>query len=432
MSIDTAMKYKPSVKLKWLLDSLESGRRETSKADTFEEGVLSIGGEHIGWHGEWILDNPRYISNEFYENMSTGKVTPNDVLLVKDGATIGKVAIANKDITPAAVNEHVFLLRFSKNQYPKFHFYVLQSKNIQAQIGVEIRGAAQPGLNSEFKNSVYFPKLPYEKQKKIADFLDKETARIDALIEEKQNMLDLLKEKRTALISHIVTCGIDPNVDMKPSGVEWIGKIPKDWQIMQLKRVWESAEYGISKSIKDEGDIRVLRMNSITKDGRIDILKSGKIDINEISSDLLLKKDDILFNRTNSLDQIAKVGMVDFEPKEPLTFASYLVRIRVNENVLPKYLVYLLNSSIFIKYARKNAIPAIGQANLNPTRYGEIHIVIPDTHKQKNIVEYIEKFDLKNSELQNELSKSIKLLQERRTALITAAVTGQLDIEKRN
>ena len=114
--------------------------------------------------------------------------------------------------------------------------------------------------------------------------------------------------------------------------------------------------------------------------GRIDLDKAGTIE--DVDSYLLLRKRDLLFNRTNSMDQIAKVGILDVEPSDKVSFASYLVRIRTNHRTLPEFLVYLLNSREFLAFARKNAIPAIGQANLSPSKYGELKILLPPLEEQ--------------------------------------------------
>jgi type I restriction enzyme S subunit len=162
-------------------------------------------------------------------------------------------------------------------------------------------------------------------------------------------------------------------------------------------------------------------------DGKIDLTKAGEVE--EVDKSLLLRKGDLLFNRTNSLDQVAKVGLLDIEPDAPTSFASYLVRIRTNERTSGEYLVYLLNSSIFLEFARKNAIPAIGQANLNPTRYGEICIPLPPRKEQDEIITAIIREREQRAEMEAALNKSIELLKERRSALITAAVTGQIEPE---
>lgn len=261
----------------------------------------------------------------------------------------------------------------------------------------------------------------------VANYLDRETARIDGLIAEKERMLALLEEKRAALISRVVIRGLDPNAPLKPSGQEWLGEIPAHWDVCQLKRTWASSDYGLSDSIRDEGDVSVLRMSCIV-DGRIDVSKSGRI--TEVDNHLLLRRNDLLFNRTNSLDQIAKVGLLDFDPEEPLTFASYLVRIRSNHRATPQYLVEFLNASVFLKFARRNAIPAIGQANLSPTRYGEIHIPLPPKPEQEDIIAFLDRDARTSTPIRQHIRSSIDLLKERRASLITAAVTGQLPLEE--
>ena len=310
----------------------------------------------------------------------------------------------------------------------RFLFYYFQSSIFKQDGEASMTGAG--GLKRVSPDVLRQHRMPCpsrDVQRRIASYLDGETARIDGLIAEKERMLALLEEKRAALISRVVTRGLDPNAPLKPSGHEWLGEIPAHWNICQLKRTWASSDYGLSESIRDEGEIAVLRMSCIV-DGRVDVSKSGMIA--EVDDHLLLRRNDLLFNRTNSLDQIAKVGLVDFDPDEPLTFASYLVRIRANLRATPQYLVALLNSSLFLEFARKNAIPAIGQANLSPTRYGEIQIPLPPMAEQDEIVTFLERDAATSTPVREYVRSSIALLKARRAALISAAVTGQIPLEE--
>lgn len=265
------------------------------------------------------------------------------------------------------------------------------------------------------------PDLPT--QRRIADFLDRETAQIDALIEAKEQMLALLQEKRAAQISHMVTKGLDPNVEMKDSGLEWLGRIPVHWKTLQLKRTLTSSDYGISVDIRGEGSVKVLRMSCI-HDGIVDLENAGAVE--DVDPYLLVRVNDVLFNRTNSLDQVGKVGLIDSEPQAETTFASYLVRLRFLDSVDLNYMVALLNSPVFLKFARANAVPAIGQANLNPTKYGEILIPLPPLEEQCKISNYVGTQDKQYFIVKDAVEQSLTLLRERRSALITAAVTGQL------
>jgi type I restriction enzyme S subunit len=264
-------------------------------------------------------------------------------------------------------------------------------------------------------------------QRRIAEYLDRETARIDALIAAKERLLDLLAEKRRALITHTVTRGLNRAVHLRDSGLPWLGRIPEHWEVVQQKRAWASAEYGLSESIREEGAIAVLRMSCITPEGGVDFEQAGQID--DVSNELLLRKGDLLFNRTNSLDQIAKVGLVECDPDRETSFASYLVRIRTNDRAAADFLIYLLNSQDFLAFARGQAIPAIGQANLNPSRYGDLHIPLPPINEQKEIAAFIKDHHQSYARSAEKLRLSLALLRERRSALIAAAVTGQLPVE---
>ena len=248
------------IRLKWILEAMESGHREANDPESDEGRVLSIGGEHIGWHGEWRLDNPRYISRNLFYSMSSGVIRPNDILLVKDGATIGKVAIA--DCMPqceAAVNEHVFLLRVSEDNCANYYFYVMQSPAIQTQIWLDVRGSAQPGLTSEFRNNVVVPRPSKSQQKAIADYLDRETAHLDALVAAKERVLDLLAEKRRVLIARAITRGIDPDTPLRDSGVTWLGDIPAHWEIERAKWLFVERD-----ERSDTGDEELLTVSHIT------------------------------------------------------------------------------------------------------------------------------------------------------------------------
>lgn len=414
-----------SIRLKWLLSTLESGRREVSNTDNSESGVLSIGGEHIGWQGQWQLENPRYVSREFFAAMSSGKIQQNDVLLVKDGATIGQVAIAERlPAVELAVNEHVFLLRFTEQNYPKFYFYFVQSSIAQDQIQLAVRGSTQPGLNSEFCNTVIAPQPPLAQQRIIADNLDRETARLDGLVEVKERLLELLAEKRRALITSAITHGLDPTIPLRDSDLPLLGEIPSHWSTSHLKRVLSNMDYGISESVDVAGKVAALRMGDL-QDGEIEYSNVGFVE--DVDTSLLLQPDDLLFNRTNCLDKIGKVAIFRGNYEYPVTFTSYLVRLRCNtKKALPEFLNIWLNSSHVIAWARSEAFPAIGQVNLNPNRYAYIPIALPPISEQRVIVAQILTETSKLNALRTVTEKTIALLKERRAALIAAAVMGQI------
>jgi type I restriction enzyme S subunit len=262
-------------------------------------------------------------------------------------------------------------------------------------------------------------------QTNIAEFLDQETAKIDELVAEQHRLMELLKEKRQAVISHAVTKGLNPNAALKPSGIEWLGDVPAHWDVSLLKRAFRSVDYGISDSLDSEGAVAILRMGNI-ENGKVvmdDLKYTGAVD-----SSLILVPGDLLYNRTNSLDLIGKVGMFIGSKDATVSFASYLVRLRTVEESIPEYFAYLLNTDGILGVARANAFVAIGQCNLNPTRYGQIGVAIPPKSEQRAIVEHLSTQTAKFNALTAEAQRAIDLLQERRTALISAAVTGRIDV----
>ncbi|MGK7872306.1 MAG: restriction endonuclease subunit S [Xenococcaceae cyanobacterium] len=375
----------------------------------------SITADVIGEHGKY----PVYGGNGLRGYTDSFTHSGNYVLIGRQGALCGNINYAHGEFW---TSEHAVVVTPLEECDVRWLGETLRAMNLN-QYSVS---AAQPGISIDRISSIKIAVPPLEEQNWIGDFLDRETAEIDALVAEKERMLALLEEKREALISHVVTHGLDPNASLKPSGLDWLGDIPQHWTTCQLKRTWESSDYGISENIRGEGDVKVLRMTCI-EDGVVDLSKGGEVE--SVDPWLLLKEGDLLFNRTNSLDQIAKVGIVKSTPEQSTTFASYLVRIRTNDLAFPEFLAAYLNSQEFLAFARKNAIPAIGQANLSPSRYGDIKIALPPKSEQKEIISMIESERERTAELEKDLTHSITLLKERRSALITAAVTGQIDPE---
>lgn len=393
-----------STRIKWLLESLESGRREVSDTNSFEGGALSVGGEHIGWQGEWKLDNPRYVSQEFYAEMSSGKIKVDDVLLVKDGATIGKVAIAEKlPSEKAAVNEHVFILRVSPLQFPKYLFFFIQSALAQDQIQLEIRGSAQPGLNSEFQNVVVAPEPPRNVQIEIADYLDRETARIDDLIAEKQRVLNLLAEKRRARITRAVTRGLDYNAPLRDSGIPWLGEIPAHWETKKLKYIasLKSGDFISANSIDTEGENPVFGGNGIRG----------------YTTSATHEGDYVLIGRQGAL-----CGNINYATGR-FWATEHAVVVDLRDSYEVRWLGELLDIFNLNRLSQSAAQPGLAVDVI-----ASITLPIPPFPEQKTIANRIARESASIDAIEVEMNRTITLLKERRASLISAAVTGQLKV----
>ena len=308
----------------------------------------------------------------------------------------------------------------------RFLYYITVDPRFRQLGAASMTGTAgQQRVPEDFVRDlrVRVPRLP--QQRAIAGYLDHETARLDALVAVKERALGLLAEKRRALIARAVTHGLNPDIPLRDSGNPWLGETPAHWTRSHLKRLLTSMDYGISASVKASGSVAVLRMGDI-QDGEIHFSGVGYVDC--VDKALLLRPGDLVFNRTNSLDQIGKVALFRGWSNYPVSFASYLVRLRCGPKVLPEFLNWLLNSASPVAWGRAQALPAIGQANLNPNRYGYLPVSLPSIAEQEDIVWFISSRTSQIDAIRAETQRTVDLLIERRSALIAAVVTGRLKV----
>ncbi len=402
-------------KLKWCLSKIESGNRESGGGNQLDDGIFSIGGEHIDWEGNLNLTNPKYISESFYDDLNSGKVMVSDILLVKDGATIGKVAFVQKlpDIK-IAINEHVFLIRTNNLLYSKFLYYVLYSKIGQAQIELNVRGAAQGGLNLSFVQRLFVTIPSIELQKEVSLFLDRKIEQLNRFIHKESQFIELLKESRKAIITNAVTKGLDHSVPMKNSGVVWIGEIPEHWKLTRIKFVSEvtMGQSPSSDFYLDNGDLPFLQgcaefgeifpnpkhyCEVATKTSRPgDILLSVRAPVGEIN----------LSDRVYGIGR----GLCSIRP------------LKDKGDYLKWYLFAAKNKLISISNGSTYDAVAIGDVkNL------EIPISMVE-FEQNAICEYL---NIETTKIELIISKHLKLidlLKEYKASLISQAVTGKIDV----
>ncbi|SUC88550.1 type I restriction-modification system subunit S [Pseudomonas aeruginosa] len=240
--------------LKYLASHIGSGKTPSGGAEVYQDaGVLFLRSQNVYEDG-LRLDDAAFISDEVDEEMKGSRVRPCDVLLNITGASIGRSCLVPEIFQRANVNQHVCIIRGEAPVISKWISLCLPSKAVQAQIDFSQNGAGREGLNFEQIGNMLVALPPAEEVDEIAGSLDRETARIDALVAKKTRFIELLREKRQALITHAVTKGLDPNVKMKDSGVEWLGEVPEHWSIRSFKHL-AGIRYGIGEppAYKPEG-----------------------------------------------------------------------------------------------------------------------------------------------------------------------------------
>ena len=326
---------------------------------------------------------------------------------------------------PSCIDNNMMGLVFDHRCDRDFLFYLLN----QIEFAELFNQGPVPSVNSKQIGYIKIPLPLLSEQKRISAYLDESCLAIDGAIESKRKQLETLSSLRKSTIQQAVTKGLRPKQKTKDSGVKWLGSIPSHWNVQKLKRVFSHVDYGISQSTEQKGKFAVLKMGNIFK-GEIRFTKIEYV--SEVPADLILQKNDLLYNRTNSLDQVAKVGIFRGERSDNVTFASYLVRLRANRNNHPSYLNYLLNTEIFLGLARKMAIPSVQQANLNPTRYCRLEIPVPPLSEQVEIASYLDRKSEGISEIARSLNDQIATLLAFRRSLIFECITGRRRISEAN
>lgn len=341
-----------------------------------------------------------------------------DLLIEKSGGgekqPVGFVVAYNHDL-PAIYSNFIARMELDSNiAHPGFFKYVhaamysirLNTRSIKQTTGIQ-------NLDTGYYFNEIVPYPPVEEQNKICAFLDQKTGEIDSLIANKEKLIQLLQEKRQAIITEAVTKGLDPNVPMKDSGVEWIGEIPEGWSITKIKYICsESAVYGLNETAdnyEDDG-VRLIRTTDINEFGNLDDKINGVFISEEKAKGYILKTGDILLSRSGS------VGLsLYFDEKKygKCSYASYLVKFRTNRFNCPRYQTALVSSTI---------------SNFNGQKYANIKLPLPGYFEQTAIANFL---DQKTAEIDNliaDIQTQIAKLKEYRQSIIYEAVTGKIDV----
>lgn len=271
----------------------------------------------------------------------------------------------------------------------------------------------------------------FQEQTQIARFLDHETARIDALIEEQQRLIELLKEKRQAVISHAVTKGLDPTVPMKDSGVEWLGEVPAHWKVSKLghyAQILTGFPFPSASFSHDESDVRLLRGANIGV-GSLKWIDTVYWELNEgdeLSSYLMTEGQIVLGMDRPWISEGMRIARVT-QDDMPCLLLQRVAAITPNAGLNDEYLYCLLASELFKAYVEPD-LTGVSVPHISPEQILSFQIPVPHIDEQRKISRFIKDQLDQMSALFQQASESVVLLQERRAALISAAVTGKIDV----
>ena len=385
-----------------------------------DQGIRFIRTTDITEDGE-LIDKGVYLETESVEEIYLTQ--PNDFLISRSG-TLGRTYLHQSE---AKHTYGGYLVRFNFGCPVKsrFIFYFTRSQCFGDWIALNTVQSTIGNVNGQKYSNLEIPVPSFSEQRKIANFLDRKTEQIDELIRIKERRIELLQEQRTTLINQVVTKGLDPNVEMKLSGIEWIGEIPKHWTITRLKYISNiPVTYGLNieaDKYATEG-IRLIRITDIDENG--DLRQEGVyLSENYVTQEQVLNSYDLLLSRSG-----ATVGKSYLHLKKgKYTSAGYLVRFNFGDYYKSKFIYYVTLSYFYRDWLEQQIIISTIQ-NVNGEKYSNFQLPIPLHQEQKQIVNFLDCKTKQIDELVTEEQRKIELLQEYRQSLISEAVTGKIDV----
>ncbi len=381
-------------------------------------------------------DNLGYVIVD--EKEEQNRVKANDLFFLMSSENyddLGKASLLEEDLKDTYLNSFCKGFRLTNKLInPKFLNYLLSGNIYRKLLSIQGNGFTRINLRLEKLNELKLLLPNLREQQQIANFLDKATAKIDTLIEKQTKQIELLKEKRQAVISQAVTKGINPNVPMKDSGVEWLGEIPEHWEVSKLRFLFSfSTGLNITKAnLIDEDGIPCVNYGEIHSkygfqvNANKDSLKYVDKEYLITSKTSLLSEGDFVFADTS--EDVKGSGNFTHVVGDSKIFAGYhTVIARLINNYNSRYFTYIFDSNIF-RTQIQLSIKGVKVFSITQAILKNCLIWFPVIEEQQQIVNYLDEKTSKIDTLIEKSNKSIELLKEKRTALISACVTGKIDV----
>lgn len=376
---------------------------------------------------EFLHESEETITKSGMANSAASVIGPNRVLIVMRSGILRRYIPVGVNLVATTVNQDMRAIDVSRELIPTFFMRLVQGLNRELLLAWSKQGATVESLESDLLFRTWIPIPPRTEQEAILDFLDRETSKMDTLVAEQEKLIALLKEKRQSVISHVVTKGLDPTVPMKDSGIEWLGEVPEHWGFWKLKHLTNSiidAEHKTAPYF-DDGQYLVVRTTNI-KSGRL-VLEDAKYTDLKTYTDWtrrgLPEPGDILFTREAPAGEACKVP-----DNIPVCLGQRTVLVKINQSLSNTDFVigslYHGPASVYISMLSQGSTVS----HLNMGDIINIPILLPPLSEQIEIAAFLDCETTKIDTLITEAQHAITLLKERRTALISAAVTGKIDV----
>lgn len=403
-----------------------SGVTPRGGADTYlDKGIPLFRSQNVTNDG-FLLEDIAYISEEVDEVMKGTRVKPGDVLLNITGASIGRCFYTSNDFDRGNVNQHVCIIRTKKNvTLPSYLHYCLVSDKGQEQINLTQTGANREGLSIEDIKGFSFDIPSIGEQQRIVDYLDAKLGKIDARIAVLEKEQDAYARLKKSVIHHAVTRGLDPNVSLKDSGIEWIGMIPEHWETKRIKDVVSDIFTGVSPVYEYENDNKNYVFGQRNnQDYGIDLegIKYAKDDFFKTRLPKeFLKYGDVLLNTLGG-GSVGRTGYYNIEDNIPIITDGHVMIIR-SKTYNTRYMYYYLCSRK--ERLEMMAIGSTNQAFFNISDIRIISLPMPSLDEQQTIASYLDDKCAKIDVAIANIGKQTDALKRLKRSLINEVITGQ-------
>jgi len=374
------------------------------------------------------IKNKEYMTFENAPSRARRKVRHGDIIISTVRTYLRAISPINNPEPNMIVSTGFAVIHPKKGIESQFAAYALRAPYFVDEVVANSVGVSYPAINASemITFNIILPSLA--EQRAIAAFLDRKTAHIDILISKKERLITLLQEKRAALISHTVTKGLDPDVPMKDSGVEWLGEIPAHWEIMDLKRI-ANVRYGLGQPPSELiNGLPLIRATNI-KRGQISDENMLFIDPDEVPEgrDAVLSEGEIIVVRSGAYTGDSAIIPLKYAG----AIAGYDTVLTIKKGSNHYFAWQFLSTEIYdLEFGFYKLRAA--QPHLNAEEIKETMVIVPLIDEQHAIAAFLDRETAKLDALISKIHKAIEKLQEYRTALISAAVTGKIDVRNEN
>lgn len=405
-------------RLKYVLDIINGSTPSGSIVEYWDGSINWFTPVDIGFiNNKYVYESKRKISAEGFFSCGV-KIGPSGSIILSTRAPIGHIAISKVE---CCINQGCRLLIPRKGNSEYLYYFLLVAK-------LELRILGQGTTFAELSTSklasfqVLLP--PAFEQKTIASFLDHKTAHIDKLIAEKERLLKLLEEKRIALITQAVTKGLDPNVKMKPSGIDWLGDLPEHWEVKKLKYLTLCNAEILNEDCDPDFTFDYVDISSVNLLHGIVNKETYTFERAPSRARRVVHSGDVIVSTVRTyLKAIAQVEDCDSDTIVSTGFAVLTPLKKLNND----FMYYSIQNQNFIDAIEAHSV-GVSYPAINSSDLLDLSINIPSFEEQVIIVNYIKQNISKISELEKSITMAIEKLKEYRISLITAAVTGKIDV----